>query len=137
MLKRLIFITLITSFQLAKAQEETRTYYVDKALAPRERFVDFSDLKLDVEFEPKKKVVRGKVTEKFTVLRKAIDTLFLDAIDMTFYEVKLNGEPIEHVKYKNGITLKFGKTLQWNERHEIFIKYEATPKKGLVLCWVE
>ena len=131
MLKRLIFITLITSFQLAKAQEETRTYYVDKALAPRERFVDFSDLKLDVEFEPKKKVVRGKVTEKFTVLRKAIDTLFLDAIDMTFYEVKLNGEPIEHVKYKNGITLKFGKTLQWNERHEIFIKYEATPKKGL------
>ena len=131
MSKRLIFITLITSFQLAKAQEETRTYYADKDLSPRERFVDFSHLKLDVEFEPKKKLVRGKVTEKFTVLRKAIDTLFLDAIDMTFYEVKLNGEPIEHVKYENGITLKFGKTLKWNEQHEIFIKYEATPKKGL------
>ena len=131
MIKKSLFAVLFLTQLFTHAQEETRTYYADKDLAPRERFADFSHLTLEVEFEPKKKLVRGTVNEKFTVLRKAIDTLFLDAIDMTFYEVKLNGEPIEYTKYENGITLKFSKELNWGEEHQIEIKYEATPKKGL------
>lgn len=128
--KALFIIALITCISIT-AQEETRTYYADKDLAPRERFVDFTHLKLEVEFEPEKKLVRGKVTEKFTVLRKNIDTLFLDAIDMRFFEVKLNGSPIEFEKYKTGITLKFKESLQWGEEHQVEIKYEANPKKGI------
>lgn len=131
MLKKSIITLLLLQQFFVQAQEKTRTYYADKDLAPRERFVDFTHLKLEVEFEPKKKLVRGTVNEKFTVLRKELDTLFLDAIDMTFYEVKLDGKDIEYVKYEKGITLKFPKTLAWNEGHEIQIKYEATPKKGL------
>ena len=131
MIKKSIIILLFLQQLAILAQEETRNYYADKDLMPRERFVDFTNLKLEVEFEPKKKLVRGTVYEKFTVLRKEIDTLFLDAINMTFYEVKLNGQPLEYVKYEKGITLKFPKVLKWNEAHEIKIKYEATPKKGL------
>jgi len=131
MIKKSIIILLLLQQLATQAQEATRTYYADKDLTPRERFVDFTHLKLEVEFEPKKKLVRGTVREKFKVLRKEIDTLFLDAIDMTFYEVNLNGQPIEYVKYKEGITLIFPSILKWNEVHEIEIKYEATPKKGL------
>ncbi len=131
MSKKLILILLVFLQYVVQAQDKTRTYYADEALMPRERFVDFSHLKLEVSFVPKEKLVRGKVQERFTVLRKNIDTLFLDAIDMTFFEAKLDGEPVEYVKFKNGITLKFPKSLQWNEEHEIEIKYEATPKKGL------
>ncbi|MDA9782967.1 M1 family metallopeptidase [Vicingaceae bacterium] len=131
MFKNLIIILFLFQQYISQAQDKTRTYYADDALIQRERFVDFSHLKLEVSFVPKEKLVRGKVQERFTVLRKEIDTLFLDAIDMTFFEVKLDGEQVEYVKYKNGITLKFPKSLHWNEKHEIEIVYEAIPKKGL------
>jgi aminopeptidase N len=127
----IVLILLGANFLFLSAQEKTRIYYADKELVPRERFVDFSQLKLEVEFEPKKKLVRGTATERFTVLRKQIDTLFLDAINMRFFEVKLDGDTVAFTKYDNGITLKFGKTLNWNEEHTIEIKYEANPKKGL------
>ncbi len=131
MLKKFIVILLISQLFIAQGQDKTRTYYADKDLIPRERVVDFSNLKLEVSFVPEKKLVRGMVQEKFTVLRKELDSLFLDGIDMTFLEVKLDGEPVEYVKYNNGLTLKFSSVLRWNEEHEIEIKYEVTPKKGL------
>ncbi|MFT7086175.1 MAG: aminopeptidase N [Vicingaceae bacterium] len=131
MFKKLIIILILFQLFLAQAQDKTRTYYADKDLMPRERFVDFSHLKLEISFVPEKKLVRGKVQEKFTVLRKELDSLYLDAIDMTFFDVKLDGESVAYVKYDKGITLKFSNTLTWNEEHEIEIKYEATPKKGL------
>ena len=87
----IVLILLGANFLFLSAQEKTRIYYADKELVPRERFVDFSQLKLEVEFEPKKKLVRGTATERFTVLRKQIDTLFLDGINMRFFEVKLDG----------------------------------------------
>jgi len=128
--KSIFFFVLFQQFFL-QAQDTIRTYYADDGLTPRERFVDFTHLKLEVAFVPKKKLVRGKVQEKFTVLRKGLDTLFLDAIKMDFSAVKLDGKSIDYVKYDNGITLKFPEQLHWNEEHEIEIEYEATPKKGL------
>jgi hypothetical protein len=43
----IVLILLGANFLFLSAQEKTRIYYADKELVPRERFVDFSQLKLE------------------------------------------------------------------------------------------
>lgn len=123
-------ILIITTFVII-AQNDTRTYLFDKNAEPRERFVDFTDLKLTVAFEPEEKLVRGKVEHSFTVLRNSIDTLFLDGIKMRYTNVLLNGVATDYDTSGIGITLKFNPPLKRGEIHLLSIDYEATPKKGL------
>ena len=127
----LLLIISVTTSTAVFAQIETRTYYADEGLVPREHSVDFKSLKMEVSFEPKKKLIKGKVEESFTVLQKDVDTLFLDAIDMKFNAVQLDGSPVDFTNTGDGIVLRFKKPLAWNSSHTISIDYEASPLKGL------
>lgn len=125
----LIISLLLTAFSFA--QVETRTYYADDGLVPRAHSVDFKSLKLEVSFEPQKKLVKGRVEEQFVVLQKGVDTLFLDAIAMKFNSVQLDGSPVDFTNTGKGIVLRFKNPLAWNSSHTILIDYEASPLKGL------
>ncbi|MBL4707809.1 MAG: M1 family metallopeptidase [Flavobacteriales bacterium] len=126
-----LFILFLVQVLISTAQIETRVYYDDEGLIPRERSVDFTHLKLEVAFNPAQKLVKGKVTEDFIVLQEEIDTLFLDAIKMRFNRVLLNGKTVDYKTSDLGITIVFKEKLKWNEQHQIQIEYEANPKKGL------
>ena len=127
-LATLLMLAVVTT---STAQVETRSYLADKGLIPREHTVDFTHLKLEVEFEPEQKLVKGKVTEKFITRQKETDSLFLDGVNMTFNTVKVDGVEAKYKKSAKGITLYFSKGLAWGSTHELFIDYPATPKKGL------
>jgi aminopeptidase N len=127
----LVFLILVSQVATVFAQVETRTYYADEGLLPREHNVDFTHLKLELAFETDRKLVKGKATHRFVVLQQQIDSLFLDAIDMTFKEVMLDGKSAKFKKSAKGICIYFEPQLDWDSEHKLQITYEATPSKGL------
>src|SRR5690554_1487802 len=110
---------------------QKRSYYADKGLVPREHLVDFQHLLLKASFEAEKKNIHGEVTHTFKVLQKQVDSLVLDAVNIEFEQVSLDGK---EVKYKNTgefLIVYFNQSLEWDSEHKLEIKYTAKPKKGL------
>lgn len=108
-----------------------RSYYQDDELVPRERSVDFQELKLMVSFDPEQKLVKGDVRQSFKVLRKELDSIRLDGINMNYLKVELDGVSIDYKEDPKGISLYFKKLLTWDSEHVLHIQYEANPKRGL------
>ena len=125
----LLCFALVTSALFS--QVKTRSYIVDAQLAPRDHNVDFQHLRLEVSFDAPNGLVKGKVTHVFTPLRATVDSIWLDAIEMRFKSVQLNGKD---VKYKNdsaGISIFPDPALPMGKQDSITLVYECTPKKGL------
>ncbi len=112
-------------------QVKTRSYYEDDQLVPRERSVDFTTLNLKVSLEPVEKLVKGEVTHRFKVLRKYLDSIRLDGINMNYKEVKLDGKTAKYTKDTKGINIYFENSPKWDSEHTLTIKYEANPSRGL------
>ena len=75
--------------------------------------------------------VIGTVEHTFTPLQKDVDTVFLDAPGIDIKEVTLDKSPVKFSTDKKGLTVKFDKTLHWDEKHVLSVKYEAKPRKGI------
>ena len=125
-----IFILLILS-QLWLRGQDTLCYLDDVNRFPRERFVDFEQLDLKLNFQPELGKLNGEVKHSFRVLRTKIDTLFLDGINLTIKEAQFDGSSVDYVATKKGITFHFDSSLTLGNTHELYIKYSAEPKKGL------
>ena len=111
--------------------QQTRSYIIDKALAPREHSVDMQHLKLEVSFEPQKGLVKGKVTHYFSPLQQKVDSIFLDGIKIKYSSVKLNGKDVRYKTEDNGITIFPSPALTWGTKDSLTLIYEATPGKGI------
>ncbi len=89
--------------------------------------VDFINCKASVQPDASEKSISGKIIYEFKV-NSTIDTIKIDAIKMTFMEVKINGKI---VNFKNS-----GKELQLFEgfktgNNKLIFNYKATPKQAL------
>lgn len=127
----ILLLHLPTLLSAQSDQVKTRMYYEDEGLVPRERSVDFQELKLEVAFEPEIGLVKGKVNHQFKVLRKELDSLRLDGIRMQFEKVELDGKAIDYKSDQKGISIYFESPLSWDSEHEISIQYQASPLRGL------
>lgn len=108
-----------------------RVYIDDNKLVPRERFVDFIHLKLNIRFQPENKKVIATVEHTFKPLRKELDSLFLDAPGINIKSVQLNGENINFNTNKDGVYFFFQPKLSWDKNYTLKINYEASPEKGI------
>ena len=72
MKKIIYFLTILIIFQngLIIAQNKNKIYQYDIGAVPREHNVDFERMRLEVEFEPEKGLVKGKITHFFSPLRE-------------------------------------------------------------------
>ncbi|MAY82500.1 MAG: hypothetical protein CMP59_00025 [Flavobacteriales bacterium] len=123
---------IVPTLLLAQAdQAKTRSYYQDADLVPREQGVDFLNLSLKVSFAPVEKKVMGEVTHTFKVLRKELESLQLDAIKMEFASVTVDGKEAKYESDGRYLNILFDSPLNWNTQHELKIKYEAHPLRGL------
>ncbi len=122
----------VISFQLSSitAQVRTRSYITDKELEPRDHNVEFTHLRLNVQFEPIKKIVKGDVILAFTPLRKKTDSIWLDGIQMTIVKLTLNGREVKYRSDSAGITV-YPVNMEWQSNDSIEIQYSCTPAKGL------
>jgi aminopeptidase N len=87
--------------------------------------VDFT--KINVEIKPffNTKEVRGKGTYDFT-LSAPKDSIFLDAVNITFLDVTLNGRKIKYTNSDQKLGFKAPANMG---RHQLFLNYMAKPKQ--------
>ncbi len=107
------------------------SYQFDPGAAMREHNLDFESMRLWVEFEPEKGLVKGKITHFFTPIRAEVDSFYLDGPGITIKEAKLNGKDIKYKNDAGGISFFTEKKLKWGEKDSLSITYEAYPRKGL------
>jgi aminopeptidase N len=107
------------------------SYQYDPGAAMREHNLDFERMRLSVEFEPEKGLVKGKITHFFTPIRATVDSFFLDGPGITIKEAKLNGKDIKYKTNADGISFFPEKSLTWGAKDSLAITYEAYPRKGI------
>lgn len=102
-------------------------FFISVSFAQQTDKVDFIECNALVAPNYSEKSISGTITYEFKV-KKAIDTIKIDAINMEFSEVAINGKS---VKFKNS-----GKTLNLFEgfkkgKNKITFNYSAKPKQTL------
>ena len=110
-----ILITLFLGFQFSIAQQT--------------QFVDFKTGKADLSIYPDQGDVIGKVTYTFDVL-KPIDSIFIDAQNIDFYEISLNGDALVSFSYDEK-KLWLLKSFKPSKNNVITIEYETHPQKSM------
>lgn len=90
--------------------------------------VDFKMCNATIRFDVPQKKVMGEVTYSFEVLDRKTDTIYIDARNMQFTEVKINGKK---AGWKNSATaLKLYKGYK-RGTNTVTFKYTAQPRKAL------
>lgn len=108
-----------------------KTMPYDSASVPRERFVDFQHLLLEVSFAPEQGLVKGFVTHTFNPLRKQVDSFFVDAPGIQVSELKLDDQAVRYRQTAEEIWVYPSRTLSQGAQHTLSIRYEAKPRKGI------
>ncbi|MBP7262410.1 MAG: M1 family metallopeptidase, partial [Bacteroidia bacterium] len=106
-------------------------YVRDPNASPREHNIDIERQKLEVEFEPAKGLVKGKVTHSFTVIQKQVDSIFFDGPGIRIQEASLDAQTLRYKTNAEGVWVYPAKTLNWDEKHFITFVYECNPRKGI------
>ncbi|HSP12658.1 MAG TPA: M1 family metallopeptidase, partial [Salegentibacter sp.] len=90
--------------------------------------VDIKNIDATIAILPESGKVQGEVVYHFEVLEET-DSIYLDAREMEFSEVKLNGKSIE--TRNTGKELWFKEKLKPSETNEIRLKYLARPQQAM------
>lgn len=129
------FVSLLAMLAVVQLQAQTLTthncYVRDPNASPREHNIDIERQKLEVEFEPAKGLVKGKVTHSFTVIQKQVDSIFFDGPGIRIKEALLDAQTLRYKTNAEGIWVYPAKTLNWDEKHFITFVYECNPRKGI------
>ncbi|GAA4301955.1 M1 family metallopeptidase [Aestuariibaculum suncheonense] len=96
--------------------------------AQQTEFVDFKNANVSVTFLPELKTVSGQILYKLDIL-KSKDSIFLDAINMKFSQVTLNGSFVEFKNDSKRLWVKY--QFKKGKTYELAFQYEAQPKKAL------
>ncbi|MGI0079499.1 MAG: M1 family metallopeptidase, partial [Nitrososphaerales archaeon] len=91
--------------------------------------IKHSKLELDLDFE--KKSLTGKVTHTIEAVGSPIQAITLDAAEMSFESLKVNGAPASYSVGPKSVVIVLGLDLQAGESANVEIEYSATPRRGL------
>lgn len=112
------------------AQENLICFHRDHRWAPRERIIDMHHLKLEIEPDAAKGLVRGKATLVFTPLFRPVDSIWLDAIRFDFSDVRLQGQKVNFLNLDSGLVIYTG-NISPGQMCTLEIQYSAYPSKGM------
>ena len=91
------------------------------------QFVDFKTVLGKIHINPTDRAVSGDVQYDFDVL-KPIDTIKIDAQNMTFYNLKLNGKEVNYSNTQKQLQIIFPFK---KGKNTLIFTYSATPKQTL------
>ena len=88
--------------------------------------VDFTKANVYLSPEPLEKQIKGGVVYRFNVLQN-VDSVFLDAKNIDFLKVELDGEKADFTATEKTISIKH--KFKRGESHKLIIEYLAKPKQ--------
>ncbi len=128
-------VSLFAMLAVVQLQAQTLTthncYVRDPNASPREHNIDIERQKLEVEFEPAKGLVKGKVTHSFTVIQKQVDSIFFDGPGIRIKDALIDDQELRFQTTAEGVWVYPTKSLNWDEKHFITFFYECNPRKGI------
>ena len=124
--ERLLDSVMVTAPRIIRTDEDYKLPTYNPSYT---RVHDLTHTKLDLRFDWTKEQVIGKATLTLTPLFYPSQTLTLDAKNMVFNKVSLNGEnnPLKYGYSNNQLTIELGKEFKAKEEYKIFIDYVASP----------
>ncbi len=115
----------------AHAQHTNVTQLYDPGAVMRDHSLDFTSMKLAVEFEPEKGLVKGNITHHFSVIRDRVDSFFLDGPGITVKSAALQGHKVKYKATTEGIWFYPASTLHRGETDSLNVVYNAYPRRGI------
>ncbi|OYQ37945.1 aminopeptidase [Flavobacterium cyanobacteriorum] len=92
------------------------------------QYVDFKTANASLSFDVPQKKVMGTVAYEFEVLKKKPDTIYIDAKNIRFSNVKINGKTAKWTASANALKLYKGYR---RGKNKVEFRYEATPKQTM------
>lgn len=102
----------------------------DQPYAPS-RTYDLQHLRTHLWFDVDQRKVRGEVSETVAALRDNLAELRFDSVDLKIESVAVDGTPAKFSTTPSQLIVSLDRPAALGERHEVFIRYEGQPKKGL------
>lgn len=101
---------------------------INVLMAQQAHLVDFKTAQVNVSFVPDSAKVKGNVVYEFNIL-KSIDSVYLDAVNMDFNAVAINGRSVRYNNTGKRIWVK--KHFKTGKNYKLSFDYSARPQKAL------
>lgn len=98
---------------------------------PRSSTFKIKHTRLEVDLDFEKKSFAGRVIHTVEPVGSSIQRVTLDAAEMSFASIKVNGAPAPYSLEPMSVAIDLGADLSVGETASVEIEYSATPRKGL------
>ena len=95
------------------------------------RDYDLQNVRTHLWFDLDQKKIRGEVNHTLSVLRDDITEIKFDSADLKIQSVQLDGKDAKFTTTSSQLIVPLVHAAKRGERHEVLIRYEGQPKKGL------
>jgi aminopeptidase N len=97
----------------------------------RSRDYDLQNVKTHLWFDTDQRKVRGEVTHTIAMLRDDLTQIQFDSVELKISTVTLDGKDAKFSTTDNALIVPLAGPSRQGEHHQVFIRYEGQPKKGL------
>jgi aminopeptidase N len=97
----------------------------------RSRDYDLQNVKAHLWFDTDQRKVRGEVTHTLAMLRDDVTQIQFDSVDLKIAAVTLDGKDAKFSTTAAALIVPLPSPSRRGEHHEVFIRYDGQPKKGL------
>jgi|HubBroStandDraft_1064217.scaffolds.fasta_scaffold00307_11 aminopeptidase N len=97
----------------------------------RSRDYDLQNVKTHLWFDTDQRKVRGEVTHTIAMLRDDVTQIQFDSVELKIATVTLDGKDAKFSNTDTALIVPLSGPSRHGEHHEVFIRYEGQPKKGL------
>ena len=119
----LLFLAIVSLF-FARATRADEPY-------ARSKDYDLRSIRTHLWFDLDQRKIRGEVSENVSALRDDVADLKLDSVGLTIQSVTVDGKAADFSTTPGNLRISLARPAKAGEQHEIFIRYEGRPKKGL------
>ena len=126
-----ILITILFLNISAYSQDKLSAYLDDPYKQPVDMIVDVIHIKLNIDIQPYKQLIKGHQTITFKTLRFSVDSLVFYASEMEFSKVIINGIAADFTNRGNEIVVYNKADLKHNQTYEMTIDFTGNPTSGL------
>jgi aminopeptidase N len=124
------FIALTSFFLLALAGPVALHLRADEPFA-RSRDYDLQNARIELRFDLDKRQLIGQVTHTLTTLKDGLRELDFDSVGLTIQGVRLDGQDAHFSNDEAKLHVDLTHPSKAAEKHEVSIRYQGSPKKGL------